>query len=330
VAPIKKTYLLLLIGLISLLTITGCESGNQQNNPEDDVVQEELVYTNVDRLNSIPTDVQKGTPENDQHPPILHSDEYEEPIPLALISTAGAEDSPFIPIDRDELYFVFIKDVREEVHIQIRDIVNGIWMSKLVDGKWQEPELVVLQDPNKLALNGCEYITGNEMLFCSAREGYTGMHWFSAEYVDGRWNDWEHVDFKEEYQVGELHIYHDELYYHSAYAGGKGGNDIWMMKKVNGEWSNPSNVEAVNSEYDEGMPYITPDGTEMWFNRQYKGTPAVFRSKRVNGKWTEPELIISQFAGEPTLDKYGNLYFVHHYYQDGKMIEADIYVAYKK
>ena len=41
-------------------------------------------------------------------------------------------------------------------------------------------------------------------------------------------------------------------------------------------------------------------------------------------------LIVSQFAGEPTLDDAGNLYFVHHYFEHGQMIEADIYVAYKK
>jgi hypothetical protein len=46
--------------------------------------------------------------------------------------------------------------------------------------------------------------------------------------------------------------------------------------------------------------------------------------------WQPPELIISQFAGEPTLDDEGNLYFVHHFYQDGEMIEADIYLAEKK
>jgi hypothetical protein len=41
-----------------------------------------------------------------------------------------------------------------------------------------------------------------------------------------------------------------------------------------------------------------------------------------------PELIVSQFAGEPTLDEQGNLYFVHHFTADGELIEADIYAAY--
>jgi hypothetical protein len=39
---------------------------------------------------------------------------------------------------------------------------------------------------------------------------------------------------------------------------------------------------------------------------------------------------VSQFAGEPTLDDAGNLYFVHHFYEDGVKIEADIYIARRK
>ena len=51
---------------------------------------------------------------------------------------------------------------------------------------------------------------------------------------------------------------------------------------------------------------------------------------KADGKWSKPELIVSQFAAEPSLDNTGNLYFTHHFFKDGKMIEADIYVAYRK
>ena len=90
------------------------------------------------------------------------------------------------------------------------------------------------------------------------------------------------------------------------------------------------NIEVVNSEENEGYPYISSDGNELWFNKWYLGTPAIFRSIKINGSWQEPELILSQFAGEPTIDDEGNIYFVHHFYMDGEMIEADIYVAYRK
>jgi hypothetical protein len=72
-----------------------------------------------------------------------------------------------------------------------------------------------LQDPAKLALDGCEFVLGEKMWFCSAREGYTGLHWFTADFVDGKWCNWKLADFKPEYEVGELHITADgqELYY---------------------------------------------------------------------------------------------------------------------
>lgn len=113
-------------------------------------------------------------------------------------------------------------------------------------------------------------------------------------------------------------------------AGGKGSRDIWMLSRNGGEWVAPVNVEAVNTEVDEALPFVTADGQQLWITRWYQGSPAVFRSKRVGGEWQEPELIVSTFAGEPTLDWEGNLYFLHHFYEDGVLIEADIYVAYRK
>ena len=41
-------------------------------------------------------------------------------------------------------------------------------------------------------------------------------------------------------------------------------------------------------------------------------------------------MIVERFAGEPTLDARGNLYFVHHYFRDGVMLEADLYVAHRR
>ena len=287
----------------------------------------------VSRTDAIPAGAVKFTPAMDEHPPVLHSDEYEEPVPLSGgVNTAGAEDSPFIPDGSGELYFFFTPDVSVPVEKQLLDGATGIYLSKRAGDVWGPAERVVLQDAGKLSLDGCEFVQGNTMWFCSAREGYTGLHWVTAERRDGTWQDWRIADFKESYEVGELHISADgsELYFHSGRAGGKGQNDIWVSRKINGEWQEPENIGVINTAENEMMPYLTPDGSELWFNRFYQGSPAIFRSTRAGGQWQEPELIISSFAGEPTLDADGNVYFVHHFYEDGKMIEADIYVAMKK
>jgi hypothetical protein len=217
----------------------------------------------IDRLTTIPLDQEKMTPEMDLHPPILHSDEFETPVPVAVISSAGAEDSPFIPIDRDEMYLFFTPDVRVPVEKQVIDGVTGMYLSKFKNGGWTEPERVFLQDPGKLSLDGCGFIRGNDMLFCTVREGYTGIHWATAKFKDGEWINYKINDFDPEYEVGELHIHDNELYYHSKKQGGKGDNDIWMLTFVDGEWKNPVNIENVNSEVSDGWPYISPDGNEL-------------------------------------------------------------------
>ena len=286
------------------------------------------------REEAIPDDAIKITPETDQFPPILHSDKYYEPTPLdGPINTAGAEDSPFIPCcEEDIFYFFFTPDVRVPVEEQLTDGATGIYVSKKENGDWSEPERIILQDPRKLSLDGCTFVNDDIMWFCSARQGYTGIHWFTAEYTNGEWTNWQNADFDPELDVGELHFTNDftELYYHSSMPGGKGGTDIWYTQMVNGSWQEPVNIESINSEENEGYPYITADGAELWFNKWYQGTPAVYQSIKVDGVWQEPELIISQFAGEPTLDDQGNIYFVHHFYDNGVMIDADIYIAYRK
>ncbi len=286
----------------------------------------------IDRESVIPSDAVKITPEMDKHPPVLHSDQFEEPVPLAPpINTAGAEDSPFITADGRELYFFYTPDVSIPAEGQVGDGVTGIYVSKQLNGAWQTPERVWLQDPGKLSLDGCFFARNTQSWFCTAREGYTGIHWFTARMIDGVWQDWEEVHpswlLKE---VGELHIWNDQIYFHSSRSPGLGNYDIWMAELAGGVVQEPVNIEAVNSQESDGWPYLTEDGNELWFTRTYRGTPGIFRSVKDDDEWQAPELIVSQFAGEPTMDPEGNLYFVHHFYDEGVMLEADIYVAYRK
>ena len=148
-----------------------------------------------------------------------------------------------------------------------------------------------------------------------------------AEKVNGTFQNWEYTGdrLNVEIEMGEMHRVGDTIYFHSPRNGGKGGNDIWRTSLVGGRWEDPVNMEEINSPSEESLPWVSEDENEIFFTRTYRGTPGIFRSVKVNETWSDPELILSQFAGEPTLDGEGNLYFVHHYYESGDMIEADIY-----
>jgi hypothetical protein len=284
---------------------------------------------------AIPEGAIKFTPEMDASPPILHSDEWQQPVPLSGgPTTAGAEDSPFITPDGQTLYYFFTPDASIPAERQLVDGATGIYVSQLVEGQWGPPQRIILQDPGELALDGCIFVQGQMMWFCSVREGNAReIDIWTASFENGNWRNWQNAGepINQEFLVGELHITADgnQLYYHSHRPGGVGGMDIWMLALVDGEWGSPQNVSAVNTPGDEGWPHISPDGQELWFTRTYQGTPGIFRSQLTEADWGEPELIVSQFAGEPTLDAAGNLYFTHHYVVDGQIQEADIYVAYK-
>jgi len=283
------------------------------------------------RLRAIPPEAIKMMPAEDDHPPVLHSAEFEKPVPLpGPVNTAGAEDSPFMTADGREFYLFFTPDVRVPPEKQLLDGVTGIYLSVRRNGVWGMPTRVVLQDPGKLALDGAEFVHGDEMWFASAREGYTGVQLFRATRVNGRWSSWRHAgDDILRKKVGEMHISPDgrDLYFHSERPGGIGGLDIWVMRRTQGGWGEPELVDGVNTEGSDGWPALSPDGGELWITRTHRGSPALFRSRRSGVGWSTPELIVSSFAGEATIDPQGNLYFTHHFFKSGKMIEADIYMA---
>jgi hypothetical protein len=264
---------------------------------------------------------------------VLHSSEFQSPIPLPYpVNTAGAEDSPFILPDGNTLYFFFTPDVRVPPEKQLFDQVTGVWVTQKIGGLWQLPQRVWLQKPAALALDGAVCIQDDEMWFASAREGYTGVNLFTAKWINGDWRSWTYAGdhLMKTVQVGEVHLHGSDLYFHSNRPGGKGEEDLWVITRQGDAWSEPINLAAVNSSTSDSRPFVSTDGSQLWFTRTHQGTPAIFRSKKAQGGWQAPELIVSRFAGEPTLDDSGNLFFVHHFFENNVMIEADLYAAYKK
>ena len=132
----------------------------------------------VDRDNGIPDYKVKLTPQLDEFPPILHSSDYETPVPLTYpVNTAGGEDSPFITPDGRTLYVFFTPDVDVPVEEQLLDGLTGIYVTHLLNnGSWTFPTRLWLNDPGRLSLDGCAFVINNTIWFCSAREGFTGLH----------------------------------------------------------------------------------------------------------------------------------------------------------
>jgi Tol biopolymer transport system component len=297
--------------------------------------------TPILRSETIPAEAIKMTPEQDAWAPVPAAG-WSQPIPIdGLVNTAGGEDSPFITPDGNTLYFFFTPDVNIPAENQVGDGVTGIWVSQWNGDDWQEPQRILLAKSGEPHLDGCPFVDGDWMVFCSARAGNQhGVDLYTAERQNGKWTNvenWSEMN-TQQYPVGELHIdNHNNLYFGSDRPGGFGNYDLWYFPWNGDSWGAPLNLgAAVNTSGNENRPFISNDGQELWFDGSsqsgYPG-PAIFRSDRQpDGSWGPAEEIISSFAGEPTLTADGNaLYFVHHYFSAdlNQMIEADIYVSYR-
>jgi len=316
------SYKVLAILVVGSMLIAGCTSTKPVKWPSRDEL--------------IPKTAVKMTPASDKSPPVLHLSGWQSPVPMpSPISSAGGEDSPYMTPDGKTFYFFFTPDVSIPAEKQLGQGATGIYYSTKTGDAWSMPQRIKLEKDPTTALDGCPTVYQETLWFCSVRNGgYREIDLYTAHIGDGKFTSVKNAGkrINKEVQVGEMTFTPDgnEIYFHNNKLGGKGKEDIFVTKKVNDVWQDPVAVDAVNTADTDGWPFITQDGKELWFTRWYQGTPGIFRSIKNGTGWGVPELIVSSFAGEPNLDSAGNLYFVHHYYNNGTMIEADIYVCYKK
>jgi len=278
----------------------------------------------------------KATPDSDIYPPVSNVPYYSKPQPFAsIISTPGGEDSGFMTLDGQDFYFFFTPDVSIPVEKQLIDGVTGIWwIHREGTEPWSVPKRIALNDD--VSLDGCQQVDGNTMWFCSVRAGnHNEIDFYKATNSGGDWSVGSMKDLNlNPNQLGEFHFTNNG----NRFWYGSGGaydeqSDIYYMDKMNGEWQDPVMVENVNTpDLCESQPWVSPDEDVMVFTGMSRHSvigPAVFRSEKRDGVWQPAVEVISSFAGEPSMDRYGNIYFTHHYYDaDGDMLEADIYVSY--
>ncbi|KWW30177.1 MAG: OmpA/MotB domain-containing protein [bacterium P3] len=84
------------------------------------------------------------------------------------------------------------------------------------------------------------------------------------------------------------------LFFVSDRPGGYGGTDIWMSRRVDGEWGTPVNLgPVINTAGHEAGPFIHYDGRTLYFSstgHPGMGGSDLFVSRlQDDGSWSEPE-----------------------------------------
>lgn len=177
--------------------------------------------------------------------------------------------APEITFDEHTLYFT-------------RAILSGIfvaqtriWRSDYVNGAWQQPvDLggpVNFPDPITITADPSLTLDGNTMYFSSDRPGgHGGTDIWVTQRIGGVWQEPQNLGpvVNSPANDSEPCIAPDSetLYFSSGRQGGFGSSDLWVTHRVDGQWTQPANLEVgVNSTGSEREPFVSRDGRYLFF-----------------------------------------------------------------
>ncbi|MEM9847376.1 MAG: OmpA family protein [Bacteroidota bacterium] len=180
---------------------------------------------------------------------------------------------------REGIVYVSTQTTKLRYAVEDTNIGQGImsiWKAdRNSEGKLENPmpfakELLTDVHENGVTFNSTGetiYFTRNNEQSTSntSNNGLKQLSIYSAQNTGGTWENINEMSFNEAgYNTKHptVHPDLDELYFSSDRAGGYGGYDIYVVRKIGGEWSSPINLgPAVNTPNDEEFPFIHPDNT---------------------------------------------------------------------
>ena len=136
-----------------------------------------------------------------------------------------------------------------------------------------------------------------------AKDGITKMSIYQAENVGGKWSNITSLPFNDkEYNTvhPSISVEGDILYFASNREGGAGGMDIWSVKKIGDEWSEPRNLgPSINTDSDEIFPYVHADGTLYFASNGHVGFGGLdLFFSRPGSEWTPATNLGAPFNSE--------------------------------
>lgn len=230
------------------------------------------------------------------HVPVVSADE------TTLIFTSRREGTIGEGIDDfDGMYF-------EDIYISSKE--NGQWaaprnIGEVINTKSHDASVGLSPDGQKLFI----YRTGQGSLDALEGNLYTsdwdGETWSTPEKM------MEGINSGSVEPCASITADENTMYFSSDREGGKGGLDIYVVKKLpNGEWAQPQSVEQLNTPYDDDAPFIHSDNRTLYFSSKGHNTMGgfdIFMSvlNESTGQWSEP-----QNMGYPINTADDDIYFV--------------------
>jgi len=206
--------------------------------------------------------------------------------------------------------------------------VGTLFTTKLVNGRWTRPVVASFAESAEYDGDVPFFAPDGERLYFISRQplhpgGEVGREriWYVERAGDG----WSRPEAAGD-AINSLHIHwqfavtaNGNIYFGARSGpGARGMGDIYVSRLVEGRYQAAENLgDAINTQFSEGSPYVSPDETYLLFSRM--GGPDqhsvldLFVSYRAGDGWTEPknlgERINAGWANCPVVSPDGKYLF---------------------
>lgn len=218
-------------------------------------------------------------------------DEYEiEQLP-AGINTEFSEISPSFFSGHEELIFSSDRELATSENANDFLIYHSI---KKGPSEWSKPSPIHVLGSFSYQNAKIEIMDHDKRLYSYSPEN--GGDIFYSSFEKGNWSIPKEFDSKIRNKHVESHFFINDSEDLILFVSGDSRNrDIWQTRLINGKWSSPSPVPgAVNSSQNEESPFLSHNGTMLYFSSDRPGSMGgfdIFRSEYDyhTEQWGEPE-----------------------------------------
>lgn len=190
---------------------------------------------------------------------------------------------------------------------------DAVMLSRLVNGKWIAPVNITPE----LQSDGDFYIScisaDGKQLFLSKDDNYNSDI-FSSSFNGKAWSKTVKLNKNINTRYWESHGYisdeGNQLIFASDRPGGLGGLDLYISRKVKGDWGPAVNLgPEINTQFNEDRPFLINNGKTLFFSSQGHenlGGYDLFRSDlQSNNLWSRPKNL-----GYPINTPDDNIFFM--------------------
>jgi tetratricopeptide (TPR) repeat protein len=191
-------------------------------------------------------------------------------------------------ISADGKFFAFMVSLK---------FYDAVMFSKLINGKWTTPVNITPE----LQSDGDFYISclsaDGKLLFLS-KDDHTNSDIYVSSYNGTSWSKASKLNRNINTKYWESHGFisgdGNQLVFASDRPGGFGGLDLYISRKVDGDWGPAVNLgPEINTEFNEDRPFLINNSKTLFFSSQGHeniGGYDLFRSDlQSNGLWSEPK-----------------------------------------